>query len=86
MKKILKDTLLVLLIGLSTIGLIVFAIGLCFFFVGCSQQNNGMAETAFYAFVGGLFSFVNFGVLYCAAKAFWLYIEEREKNTITQFV
>ena len=86
MKKILKDTLLVSLIALSTIGLVTFVISLGFFFVGCSQNQSGTMEVAPMFIFGGLVSFVHFGTLYCAAKSFWLYIEEREKTTITHFV
>lgn len=86
MKKILKDTLLISLIALSTIGLITFAVSLCFFFVGCSQNQSGTMETAPLFMLGGLFSFIQFGVFYCATKAFWLYIEDKEKTTVTQYV
>ena len=71
---------------MSTIGLVTFIISLCFFFVGCSQNQSGTMEVAPLFMAGGLVSFLQFGTLYCAAKAFWLYIEEREKTTVTHFV
>lgn len=86
MKKLLKDTLLITLIGLSTIGMIVFVVSLGFFFVGCSTNQSGTMETAPIFMISGLSCFVCFGVSYCATKAFWLYIEDREKTTITQYV
>ncbi len=86
MKKVLKDSLLITLIVLSTIGLIVFVVSLSVFFVGCSTNNRAQMEDSPVFMISGLISFVYFGVSYCAAKAFWLYIDEREKTTPTQFV